>query len=238
MYWLMMQDDITLLREFAERDSEEAFAAIVSRYINLVFSTALRHVRDFHLAQEVTQAVFIILAQKAGSLNSKTILSGWLCRTARNASANALKIQRRRQDREKQYMETTQSHSDEAETDVWRQIEPLLDSAMSELGRTDHDAVVMRFFEGMSFKDVSAVLETSEAGAKMRLNRALEKMRKFFCKRGIVLSATAIAGAVAANSVQSAPVGLTTSITVGVVKGISVTASTLTILKSTLEVMA
>jgi RNA polymerase sigma factor (sigma-70 family) len=234
----MMQDDIRLLREFAERDSQEAFAAIVSRYVNLVYSTAFRQVHDFHLAQEVTQAVFIILAQKAGSLNCKTILSGWLCRTARNASANALTIQRRRQEREKQYMETTPSQSNETETEHWGQIEPHLDAAMNQLGRADHDAVVMRFFESKSFKDVSAALGTSEAGAKMRLSRALEKMRKFFSKRGIIISATAIAGAVASNSLQAAPVGLAGSVTVAAMKGTTVTGSTLTIIKSTLKVMA
>src|ERR1700690_145886 len=97
-----MTDDLTLLREYARRNSEEAFATLVSRYINLVYSVALRQVRDPQLAQEITQAVFIILARKADSLDPKTILSGWLCRTARYASANALTIQHRRQHREQE----------------------------------------------------------------------------------------------------------------------------------------
>ena len=102
-----MNDDLTLLREYARSNSEEAFAALVSRHINLVYSVALRQVRDPHLAEEITQAVFIILARKAGSLGPKTILSGWLCRTARYASANALTIQRRRQHREQEaYMQS------------------------------------------------------------------------------------------------------------------------------------
>ncbi|HEY1718822.1 MAG TPA: sigma factor [Verrucomicrobiae bacterium] len=98
----MMTDDMALLREYARRNSEEAFAALVSRHVNLVYSVALRQVRDPHLAEEITQAVFIILARKAESLNAKTVLSGWLCRTARYASANALTIQRRRQHREQE----------------------------------------------------------------------------------------------------------------------------------------
>ena len=97
-----MNDDLALLREYARRNSEEAFAALVSRHVNLVYSVALRQVRDPHLAEEITQAVFIILARKAGSLGDKTILPGWLCRTARYASANALTIQRRRQRREQE----------------------------------------------------------------------------------------------------------------------------------------
>src|ERR1700735_2135241 len=103
----MMTDDVALLREYTQSHSEEAFAALVSRHIHLVYSVALRQVRDPHLAEEITQAVFVILARKAGSLCSKTILAGWLCRTARYASANALTIQRRRQLREQEaYMQS------------------------------------------------------------------------------------------------------------------------------------
>src|SRR6516165_7480200 len=122
----VMNDDLTLLREYAWRNSEEAFATLVSRYVNLVYSVALRQVRDPGLAEEITQAVFIILARKAGSLRDQTILPGWLCRTARYASANALTIQRRRQHREQQAC--MQAEPNEPEADAWRQIEPLLET--------------------------------------------------------------------------------------------------------------
>jgi len=98
----MPNDDLTLLREYARRNSEEAFGTLVARHVNLVYSVALRQVHDPHLAEEITQAVFIILARKANSLGDQTILPGWLCRTARYAGANALTIQRRRQRREQE----------------------------------------------------------------------------------------------------------------------------------------
>src|SRR5260221_3120450 len=143
----MPNDDLTLLREYARRNSEEAFAALVSRYVNLVYSVALRQVHDPHLAEEITQTVFVILARKAGTLDSKTIVSGWLYRTARYASAKAVTVRRRRQSREQDaYMlaQVTQTES----SDAWKQIEPGLDTAMAQLGEKDHNAVVLRFSEG------------------------------------------------------------------------------------------
>ena len=109
---------------------------------------------------------------------------------------------------------------------------------MAQLGEKDHNAVVLRFFEGRDFKDISATLGATEAGAKMRVNRALEKLRRFFTTRGLTFSAAAIAGAILANSVQAAPIGLATSVTAAAVKGTAVTTSTLTLIKTTLKIMA
>src|ERR1035437_104916 len=232
----MMNDDLTLLQAYARQNSEAAFAALVTRHVNLVYSVALRSVRDPHLAQEITQAVFIILARKANALGPQTILPGWLCRTARYASANALTIQRRRQHREQEAH--MQSILNEPEPDAWPQIAPLLDQAMEQLGKKEHDALVLRFFEGKNFKEVGAALGASEDTARMRVNRALEKLRKFFTKRGVVSATAIIAGTISANSVQAAPVALAKSVTaVAIVKGAAAGISTLALVKGTMKMM-
>jgi RNA polymerase sigma factor (sigma-70 family) len=231
-----MTDDMALVREYARNRSEAAFAALVSRHLNLVYSVALREVRDPHLAEEVAQAAFIILARKAGSLGPKTILSGWLCRTARYVSAEMLRSQRRRQRREQEtYM---QSLLNETAADAWIQIAPLLETAMAQLGEQEHNAIVLRFYEGKALKQVGAALGTGEDAARMRINRALEKLRKFFAGRGLTLSAAVIATAVSTSAVQAAPAGLAATVTTAAVQGTAVTTSTLTLIKGALKIMA
>ncbi len=230
------RDDITLLREFAANESEAAFAALVSRHLNLVYSVALRSVGNVHAAQEISQAVFIILARKAKSLGSKTVLSGWLYQTTRLTAANFLRGEIRRQQREQEaYMQSTLN---ESEPEAWPQIAPLLDDALGKLGERDRNAIVLRFFENKNLQEVGAGLGVNEDAAKMRVTRALEKLRKLFVKRGVTLSAVAIAGAVTANSVQAAPVGLAATISATAVKSSAIAASTLTLVKGTLKLMA
>jgi uncharacterized protein (TIGR03435 family) len=230
-------DDIALLKQFAENDSESAFAEIVSRHLNLVYSTALRSVGNAHAAQEISQAVFIILARKAKSLGAKTVLSGWLYQTTRLTAANFLRTEIRRQKREQEAF--MQSILNESESEAWLQIAPILDDAISKLGARDRDAIVLRFFENKNLREVGAALGASEDAAKMRVNRALEKLRKIFSKRGATFSAVAIAGAVSANSVQAAPVGLAQTISaVAIAKGAAAGGSTLALVKGALKIMA
>src|SRR5690606_31782936 len=149
-------------------------------------------------------------------------------------AAKATTMHRRRQKREQEaYMQSTTN----TESETWTQIAPLLDAAMAELGENEHSALVLRFFQGRSFRELGASLATTEAGAKMRVQRALVKLRKYFYKRGLTFSVAMIAGAIATNSVQAAPVGLAGSATLAAVKGTAVAASTLTLIQSTLKYM-
>ncbi len=226
---------MTLVREFAANASEPVFAALVERHIALVHSAALRQVGDAHLAEEITQAVFIILARKAASLGSKTILSAWLYRATRYAAADALRASRRRQAREQEaYMQSTLN---EPETDAWAQLAPQLDDALAELGETDRTALVLRFFENKTAREIAGALRMEEAAAQKRVARALEKLRAIFVKRGVALTATVIAGAVAANSVQAAPVGLAATVAATAAKGTTVAATIAGLVKGTTKLM-
>src|ERR1017187_6875008 len=138
-------DDYELLAQYAGTESEAAFATLVARYVNLVHSAALRFTGNGHYAQEITQAVFVILARKAGRLRRGTVLSGWLYQAARLTAANFVKGEIRRQRREQEvYMQSTLTEPDSA---AWEQIAPLLDEAMGRLGETDRHAIVLRVFE-------------------------------------------------------------------------------------------
>jgi uncharacterized protein (TIGR03435 family) len=254
---MMMRDDMTLVREFATRRSEpalaeSAFTELVERHIGLVHSAALRQVGNAHLAEEITQAVFIILARKAASLAggwhrrlvarlhprgdegvAAISLAPWLYRTTRYAAADALRARCRRHIREQEaYMQSTLNQPD---TDAWTQLAPLLDDAMNELGETDRTALVLRYFENKTAREIAVALRMKENTAQKRVVRALEKLRARFVKRGLTLPAMVIAGAVAANSVQAAPIGLVLTITA--TKGAAIGSSTIILVKGALKLM-
>jgi RNA polymerase sigma factor (sigma-70 family) len=220
-------NDMQLLADYAVRNSQEAFAALVQRHINLVYSVALRCVGDPHKAQEVAQSVFILLAQKASRLHQKTVLTGWLYQTARLTSARFLRGELRRQRREQEAF--MQSSLEEATREAsWEKLAPVLDDALGRLGESERNALLLRYFEDRSVPEVALALGLKEPAARKRLVRALEKLRSLFAKRGIAVSASGLAAAMAANSVQAAPAGLAGNIAGAVAAGAGFhTASTL-----------
>lgn len=230
-------DDISLLREYLDRGSEAAFAALVARHIDKVYSIALRRTRNPHQAEEITQAVFVILARQARQLGSRVILSGWLCRTAQLTAVTFIRSETRRLRREQEAF--MQNPLVETGSEVWPQIEPLLDTAMAELSEADHHAVVLRFFDGKSLKEVGAALGSSEPAAKMRVNRAVEKLRRFFGRRGIVVPVAVLTAALSASSVQAAPAALAKTATlVALTKGATASPPTVTLINGVLKFMA
>ncbi|HXC99977.1 MAG TPA: sigma-70 family RNA polymerase sigma factor, partial [Verrucomicrobiae bacterium] len=227
-------DDITLLKQYAGGD-DSAFTALFERHVHLVYSVALRQARNPSHAEEVTQAVFILLARKAKSLSPGTVLSGWLYQAARLTTANLIKREIRRQRREQEvYMQTLT----ESDISLWEQISPLLDDAMGRLGEKDRNAVVLRYFENRTPQEVAAALKLNEATARKRVSRALEKVRKFFTKRGVISTTAVIAGAISAHSVQAAPAALASSATAAAIaRGAISGGSTLALVKATLIAM-
>ncbi len=230
-------NDTDLLREYVARGSNEAFATLVTRHVNKVYSVALRHTGNQAQAEEITQAVFVILARKSSRLGRRVILSGWLYQTARLTAMTFIRSEIRRARREQEVQ--MQNVLNENEADLWAQIAPLLDEAMAGLNETDRRALVLRFFDDKTMSEVGTALGANTDAAEKRVSRALEKLRKYFSKRGVTSTAETIAGTIAAHSVQAAPVWLAkTATAVALAKGATASTSTLTLIKGALKIMA
>ena len=227
-----------LVREYCARQSEPAFETLVHRHVNLVYSTALRQVGNLAQAEEITQAVFVILARKAARLRPQTVLAAWLHETARYVAASFLRgeIRRRRREQEAYMQSTLQPSSDDS---AWEQLAPLLDEAIGRLRTADRNVVVLRYFQNKSAHEIAAVLNIGEAAAKKRLTRAVEKLRLDFFKRGVNVSTATLSGAVLTHSVHVAPMALTKAVTaVALAKNTTTSISTLTLVKGALKIMA
>src|SRR2546425_10115248 len=225
-----MADDEQLLRQYAEERSESAFGELVSRYIDLVYSAALRVVNgDAQLAQDVTQTVFMDLARKARRLPRGVVLAGWLHRHTCYTAATAVRTERRRRAREQTAMEM-RALDDNTES-PWQRLAPYLDEALNELNSSDRNALVLRFLKRQDLRAVGAALGISEDSAQKRVSRALEKLRGVLRRRGVTLTVTALASAMAAEAVTAAPAALAVSVTAASVAAATGTGTTLTLLK-------
>jgi RNA polymerase sigma factor (sigma-70 family) len=204
------RSDSQLLREYVERGSEVAFSEIVRRHVDLVHSAAVRMVRDGHLAEDVTQRVFVALAKNGGRLTDCRALCGWLHRTAQNIAAETVRTDVRRRAREREAATMNEILASDADA-TWERIAPDLDGALGELSETERDAVLLRYFEKKSAQEMAQVLGVSTEAAQKRVNRAVERLRELFVKRGVAVGAGGLAAVITANGVQAAPVGLAAS---------------------------
>jgi RNA polymerase sigma factor (sigma-70 family) len=220
-----MTESQQLLAEYARTGSDAAFRELVARYVNLVFSTALRLVGgDTHRAEDVAQTVFADLARQASKLSSDVMLGGWLHRHVCFVAANTLRSERRRQLRERQAVEMNALQNDSG-TD-FSTVAPILDEAINKLGEEDRTAILLRFFEQRDYRSVGELLGSNEDAARMRVSRALEKLHVHLGRRGVKTTASALGVVLTANAVHAAPAGLAATIsTTAALAGTSVAAS-------------
>lgn len=197
-----MHIDRQLLEQYAH-GSREALDVLVRRYVDLVYSAALRQVRDRHLAEDITQAVFLILAKKAGSIREGAAAGGWLLAVTRRTAVNAM--HKRRVDRRHDEAVARPEWVEAQASAEWEQIAPVLDEALAGLGRADRDAIVLRVLENKSLAQMGAVLGISEFGASKRLTRALERLRKVLVGRGVSVPGAGLAALLAVEAVKPAP---------------------------------
>ena len=216
----MSDTDLELLARYARHHAEDAFAEIVRRHLDLVLSAALRQARSPQLAEEVAQSAFTDLARNAARLRPDTIVSAWLYQVTRRTAIDVVRRESRRQLREQI---ATEMNDMNATTDDWTQIEPLLDEAMDALDETDRAAVLLRYFENNSLREVGAKLGASEEAARKRVSRAVDRLREFFARRGVTVGASGLVVVISANAVQAAPAGLAATIsTAAALAGIAV----------------
>jgi len=238
----MTANDLDLLRQFACNQSQDAFTALVNRHVNLVFSSALRQVRSPQLAEEIAQSVFADLARNAGKLNDATgntpDLTAWLYQVTRRTAIDVIRKESRRQLREQTAVEMTNMN---ATTHDWRQIEPLLDDAMAALDQADRSAILLRYFQTKSLREVGEALGVSDDTAQKRVSRAVERLREFFLKRKVAIGTSGLVVLISANAVHAAPIGLAATISATAVLAetaiptSTVIAATKTIVMTTLQ---
>jgi RNA polymerase sigma factor (sigma-70 family) len=222
-----MTSDLDLLEKFVREHSQDAFGEIVRRHLNLIYSAALRQVRSPQLAEEIAQSVFTDLACQAGKLNRATggppVLTAWLYAVTRRTAVDVVRKESRRRLREQIAMEMNDMN---AAANEWTQIEPLLDEAMATLDETDRSAILLRYFENKSLREVGEALGASEDAAQKRVSRAVERLREFFSKRKVSVGISGLAVLISANAVQSAPIGLAAAISAAALAGTAISVPT------------
>lgn len=205
--------DHDLLQRYARENSQAAFAELVARHLNLVYSAARRQVRAPQLAEDITQSVFLDLAHHARDFPAAQPLAAWLHVVTRRTAIDAIRHESRRLARE-------HTAADLAATDAmppsspstWSQLEPHLDEAVAALPDADRQAILLRYFENKSLREIGASLGTSDDAAQKRVSRALDHLRTFFLRRGLTVTAASLATDLSAHATLTAPAALSGSI--------------------------
>jgi RNA polymerase sigma factor (sigma-70 family) len=204
--------DWELLQDYVQTRSEAAFAELVRRHIDWVYSVAVRRVYEPQLAEDVVQAVFALLARKASSLRPGTTLAGWLFRSTCFVGKCCLRAERRRKNREQTASAMMTTGEDDHPEPRWEQLEPHLDQAVAALNTADRSAVLLRFYQKKSFSEVGRQLGISEEAAKKRVSRTVDRLRGILTRRGASLGVAALAGLLVEKAVQAAPIHLSASV--------------------------
>lgn len=209
-----MISDATLLRDYVEKRNERAFAELVHRHLDLVYSAALRRTRgQSHLAEEISQKVFCDLSRKAAALAHHPTLTGWLYRSTRYAAIDAARAELRRQ-KLQQTLTVMPDTSPAPELSAdWEQLRPVIDEAMDQLADRDRELMLLHYFNALTFAEAGARVNLSEDAARKRVTRALDKLRGHLSRRGVT-STTAVLGLLLSQPpLVAAPIGLASAIT-------------------------
>ncbi|MBI2946788.1 MAG: sigma-70 family RNA polymerase sigma factor [Verrucomicrobia bacterium] len=221
-----MVESATLLRQYVTQGDEQAFGELVARYTDLVYSAALRQVGgDIALAQDVVQTVFTDLARKAHSLSADVRLGGWLYRRSCFIAKTARRTESRRQAREQTAIAMNEEFRPTQTVEDWQQIAPVLDDAMNRLSLADRDVLVLRFFERQPLRVIGTAVGASEDAVRMRVERALEKLRRLLAKQGVTSTTAALAIVLANQAITAAPAGIAAGITGAALASAAVKAS-------------
>jgi RNA polymerase sigma factor (sigma-70 family) len=204
--------DQQLLGDYAARQSEDAFAEIVFRHAGFVYSAALRQTQNPTVAEEITQAVFVLLARKAPALRRETVLRGWLFRTVRYAAMDFRKTEARRIRREREAAQWSPRNLGEESESAWEQLSPWIDEALASLSSRDRQVILLRYFEKKSFRHIGETFGGNENSARLRAVRALEKLHGWFHRRGVVLPIGLLSSALLVSSLSAAPPALMASV--------------------------
>ncbi len=207
----MEMDDWQLLNDYAERNSEEAFRALVDRYTGLAYHAALNRCGNPSLAEEIAQAVFIALARKAKTISRHATLSGWIFEATRFAALNLARAEARRKFYEQEAAVSESLRPDEGDS-LWELIAPHLYEALDKLSQPDRDVLLIRFFQNKSHREIAGLLGISEDAAKARVSRAVERLRAIFARQGLATPSAALAVALSSSMAQAAPAGLSATI--------------------------